>query len=336
LNQTDTQSGSWGFCAGILPGVSRSFAMIIPQCPEPLDRAMCVAYLICRLADTVEDDVSLSDDQRTVLYDALLAAVDAPTDSALAEAFPKAWLKLPEGDYGTLVEGTAHVMAAYATLPEALGGPIRTCVHDMITGMRSMRVAAHRDGISFMCRDMGDLERYCHYVAGTVGIMSTTLFETRLGPAGFTADDGWREDGRRLGLGLQMTNIIKDCRVDAQRQVSFIPPDCVDPGQSAYRLKPTSKAELMNRCIGHLDAGLRYSLAVPASESGIRTFLLGSLLPAIATLEVAAQGTELHPKIDRLKMAEIFELITISVGDDAAIRDWYTDHRRRTLRLASA
>ena len=106
--------------------------------------------------------------------------------------------------------------------------------------------------------------------------------------------------------------------------------------RSAYRLAPKSKAELMNRCIGHLDAGLRYSLTVPAGETGIRTFLLGSLLPAIATLEVAARGTELHPKIDRLKMAEIFELITISAGDDAAIRDWYNDHRRRTLRLVRA
>jgi phytoene/squalene synthetase len=195
-------------------------------------------------------------------------------------------------------------------------------------------VAINRDGIAFICPDVKALEQYCHYVAGTVGIMSTALFETRLKPLGLSPGEGWREDGRRLGLGLQMTNIIKDCRVDAQRGVSFIPPDFVASDGSSYRLASPFKLQLMSRCIGHLDAGLRYSLAIPRSETGIRTFLLGSLLPAIATLEVAAPGTEMHPKIDRAKMAEIFECITADVGDDDALRNWYNGHRERTLRLA--
>ncbi len=297
---------------------------------------MCVAYLICRLADTVEDEVSLTDEQRASLYDALLAAVDDPDNRSAAEEFGRRWPAIPADEYGRLVEGTPHVLAAYASLPAELRGPIRACVHDMIDGMRSMEVVEYRNEVGFVCRDIADLERYCHYVAGTVGVMSTALFETRLGHRGFVADSEWREDGRRLGLGLQMTNIIKDCRVDAERKVSFIPADFVDWTGSAYRLAPRRKAELFNCCIGHLDAGLRYSLAVPAAESGIRTFLLGSLLPAIATLEVAAPGTETHPKIDRAKMAEIFDLITNSTAENQAMRNWYTAHRKRTVNLLFA
>jgi farnesyl-diphosphate farnesyltransferase len=332
LNQTSLQDQCWGFCADILPAVSRSFALIIPQCPRPIDRALCVAYLICRLADTVEDEASLADSQRAVLYDALLAAVDLPNELSRAEAFRRAWPAIPVGSYGRLVEGTAQVLAAFGTLSTEFVAPIRTCVSDMVAGMRRMGAVQRRGGIAFICGDMEQFERYCHYVAGTVGIMSTALFETRLKPPGFTATEQWREEGRRLGLGLQMTNIIKDCQVDAERGVSFIPPACVDFTGTGYALNQQSRAELIGRCIGHLDAGLRYALDVPYSESGIRSFLLGSLLPAIATLEVAAPGTQAHPKIGRAKMLEILDCIRQNIADDEALRGWYTDHRLRAVR----
>jgi farnesyl-diphosphate farnesyltransferase len=331
LSQSALQNECWGFCAGILPAVSRSFALIIPQCPEPIDRALCVAYLICRLADTVEDELALADSQRSLLYDALLAAVDRPEEASLSESFVRAWPAVPADDYGRLVEGAALVVGAFASLPAEIRSPIRACVHDMIAGMRQTRVVLNREGVAFFCADMADLERYCHHVAGTVGIMSTVLFETRLKPAGFGVTDQWRENGRRLGLGLQMTNIIKDCRVDAGRGVSFIPAEYVEFGPTGYSLGREARAKLIGRCIEHLDAGLRYSLALPHTEGGIRTFLLGSLLPAIATLEVAAPGAELHPKIERAKMHEIFDCIRDNLDNDAALQAWYDDHRQRTL-----
>jgi farnesyl-diphosphate farnesyltransferase len=333
LSQVSIQNERWDFCAGILPAVSRSFALIIPQCPEPIDRALCAGYLICRLADTVEDEPALSDAQRAALYDALLTAVDAPDEPSGAESFRRAWPAAPPGEYGRLVEGTDRVVAAFASLPVEIRAPIRTCVHEMVAGMRRTRPVLHRDHIAFICGDMAELEQYCHYVAGTVGVMSTALFETRLKPPAFVATAGWREDGRRLGLGLQMTNIIKDCRVDAERRVSFIPPEYVEPGSTGYAISRAAGRGLFARCIDHLDSGLRYTLAVPGDEGGIRTFLLGSLLPAIATLEVAAPGTQTHPKIDRAAMQEIFDCIGRNLKDNRALQAWYDDHRQRTLGL---
>lgn len=361
MSRVVEQTDSWAFCEGILPHVSRSFALIIPKCPPPIDRALCVGYLICRVADTIEDDPSIEGDssievdQRAVLYDALLAAVDEPGSAARQEAFRRAWPAIPAGAYGRLVRGFDAVLAAYRSLPDRIRPPIRHCVHEMVAGMRTVGPVETLNNIAFLCRDTEELERYCHYVAGTVGIMATTLFETRFSPAAsrpapmftptaeFTPTDAWREDGRRLGLGLQMTNIIKDCRVDATRNVSakrganaargvsFIPPNCVDLTDSSYRLKPSGRAGLVNRAISHLDAGLRYVLAIRPEETGIRTFLLGSLLPAIATLEVAAPGTEHHPKITRAKMTEIFTRISRHVTDNDALTAWYTEHRRQTL-----
>lgn len=296
---------------------------------------MCVAYLLCRIADTIEDEPDLDEKQRALLYDRFLELVDHPNDDSLTQSFLVAWpdIQFAEAGYKELVYGSRHVLAVFRGLLDAIVAPIRRCVHDMVAGMRTVRPVETRGGIAFYCRDLFGLDAYCHIVAGTVGIMSTALFEWRIGQAsdaargGFQATDRWREDGRRLGLGLQMTNIIKDCRVDAERGVSFIPATYVQTSPGGYVIPPPAMADLLRHTIDHLDAGLAYTLAIPAGETGIRRFLLGSLLPAIATLQVAAPGTSHHPKIDRTTMMEILALITDKATSNADVRAWYECRR---------
>jgi farnesyl-diphosphate farnesyltransferase len=331
---------AWDFCSRILVGVSRSFAIIIPECPPPIDRAMSIAYLLCRIADTIEDEPSLDDARRAILYDTFLAAVDRPDDESALRAFLAAWppMSFSEAGYGDLVAGTGMVLSIFREFPAELTSPIRRCVHDMVAGMRTVRFVEIKDGLAFICRDLAGLDAYCHIVAGTVGIMSTSLFARRFAstqPA-FVPTDAWREEGRQLGLGLQMTNILKDCRVDAERGVSFVPSTYVERRGGTYQLAASSRLALFRHAIGYLDAGMRYTLAVPREENGIRRFLLGSLMPAIATLEIAAPGTEYHPKIHRDKMAEILDLIVDPATTDAALNEWYAAHRSRALAEAQA
>ena len=44
----------------ILQRVSRTFALTIPQLPESLQTVISNAYLLCRIADTIEDDKTMS------------------------------------------------------------------------------------------------------------------------------------------------------------------------------------------------------------------------------------------------------------------------------------
>lgn len=344
MNTPPTNTNAVDFCERILVDVSRSFALIIPECPPPIDRALCTAYLLCRIADTIEDEPDLDTEQRNRLYGLFLAAVDAPGNDALVPAFLAAWpdIRFSEPGYGELVRGTGHVLEVFRQLPSETIAPIRRCVHDMVAGMRMVRPFETHDGIAFYCPDLAGLDAYCHIVAGTVGIMSTALFEWHIlqGDSAtrrqFQADEVWRENGRRLGLGLQMTNIIKDCRVDAERGVSFIPHGYVHTNSPcAYTVPPIKMTELLTHAIAHLDAGLTYTLAVPAGETGIRRFLLGSLLPAIATLEVAAAGTSHHPKIGRPVMEEILNLITDEGTTDEHIRDWYAQRKQCAMNTHS-
>ena len=48
------------YCRSILPKVSRTFAPTIRMLPGQLNLTVMVAYLLCRIADTVEDEKSLT------------------------------------------------------------------------------------------------------------------------------------------------------------------------------------------------------------------------------------------------------------------------------------
>src|SRR6266404_2288967 len=47
----------------ILPHVSRTFALTIPQLPPALRTPVTTAYLLCRIADTIEDEPTLPADE---------------------------------------------------------------------------------------------------------------------------------------------------------------------------------------------------------------------------------------------------------------------------------
>src|SRR5215475_15834639 len=50
--------------ARMLAGVSRTFALTIPELPADLARVVSNAYLLCRIVDTIEDEPVLSGTQK--------------------------------------------------------------------------------------------------------------------------------------------------------------------------------------------------------------------------------------------------------------------------------
>ena len=60
----------------ILQGVSRTFALTIPQLPGDLYRVVGNAYLLCRIADTIEDEPALSPAQKREFSFQFIKVVD--------------------------------------------------------------------------------------------------------------------------------------------------------------------------------------------------------------------------------------------------------------------
>ena len=69
----------------ILPHVSRTFALTIPQLPPALCTPVTNAYLLCRIADTIEDEPALSAPE-TLAFLSRFSAVVAGTGEPRALA----------------------------------------------------------------------------------------------------------------------------------------------------------------------------------------------------------------------------------------------------------
>ena len=66
------------FCRSLLPEVSRTFALNIPVLPAPLELVVTVAYLLCRIADTLEDESGGETSARDELLSEFARLVDLP------------------------------------------------------------------------------------------------------------------------------------------------------------------------------------------------------------------------------------------------------------------
>src|SRR6185437_4135426 len=66
----------------ILPAVSRTFALTIPQLDPRLRTVIANAYLLCRIADTIEDEQSLAGDVKQQFHDRFTRVVASTEDPA--------------------------------------------------------------------------------------------------------------------------------------------------------------------------------------------------------------------------------------------------------------
>ena len=148
----------------ILPHVSRTFALTIPQLPAALRTSVTNAYLLCRIADTIEDEPVLSADETLVLlrrFVAVLNGRESAAALAARELAPRlSGPTLPaERDLALNLERVVRVTAA---LDEPQRAAIQRCLEVMCSGMHQFQRTASLRGLPRAT----DLDDYCYYVAG--------------------------------------------------------------------------------------------------------------------------------------------------------------------------
>ncbi|MDQ6619958.1 MAG: presqualene diphosphate synthase HpnD [Pseudomonadota bacterium] len=149
-------------------------------------RAITALYAFCREVDDVVDGVS---------------------DASVARA-KLAWWRA-EVDATFAGSPTHPVMRALQPFLDRYG-LAREHLQGVIDGM-GMDLDRNR------YLDFVDLERYCHRVAGVVGILSARIF-------GYT-DERTLGYARDLGIAFQLTNVIRDVGEDARRNRIYLPQD---------------------------------------------------------------------------------------------------------------
>jgi farnesyl-diphosphate farnesyltransferase len=286
---TSPYQGDLKYQARILPGVSRTFALTIPVLPGRLAEVVTNAYLLCRLADTIEDDIGLDNEQKSDFHRRFVSVVEGNDD---AESFAAALAPLLSSrvlpDERDLVTNAAKVIRVTHGLSAREQEALTRCVRIMCSGMPEFQRNKSLKGLG----DLDELGDYCYVVAGVVGEMLTELFcvhcpELR----------SRREELMRLavsfGQGLQMTNILKDIWDDRLAATCWLPRSVFMNGDfelerldefhdtEAFR---AGMEQLISVAHGHLRNAFEYTCNIPAREVGIRRFCLWALGLAVLTL----------------------------------------------------
>jgi farnesyl-diphosphate farnesyltransferase len=277
------------FQAYFLDGVSRTFALTIPRLPESLARPVSNGYLLCRIVDTIEDEVALTSAQKRLYCERFAQAVagNAPSDPLASELFPL----LSEQTLASereLIAAIPRVLRITHGFAPPQQEALAECIATMSRGMAEFQDKDLSHGLKDL-RQMGD---YCYYVAGVVGEMLTRLF-CHYSPEIAAHRARLMELAVSFGQGLQMTNILKDLWDDHSRGVCWLPQDVfTECGFSLSELRPhhgnPDFVRGFDRLIGvahaHLRNALDYTLLIPRHETGIREFCLWALGMAVLTL----------------------------------------------------
>lgn len=188
-----------------------SFALSFAFLSKPRRRGISAVYAYCRAVDDAVDEaetraagVARLAAWRSELERAVVAAHDPSAVKASPETGPQVGAQTgPQtGPQTATGVALAETIAAFDIPPRHLRAVADGCAMDL-------------DAPEFA--DLPALEHYCSLVASAVGLCCLPVFGVSEDVAGEYAD--------RLGKALQITNILRDLRTDAEIGRCYVPAD---------------------------------------------------------------------------------------------------------------
>lgn len=330
----------WGFCKQALQRHSRTFAVPIAFLPHMLERTVSCAYLLCRIADTIEDTAEWSEPVRKELFHLFLGTLDGTTTPAeFSNAAAAAGGKPDEAE---LLAGIDRVYRVFEGTPPILR---RTCSDWIGELTRGMAIYSRRrpgaDGIRCLLSE-ADLSRYCYFVAGAIGNLLTDAFIDHIDGLNEEHGRALRTNAEAFGAGLQLVNILRDIRGDLDRNACFVPRTLLaDGGLSPTELLLPDRqvaarrvlAPLFEEAQRHLDAAFDYALAIPSDQQGIRQFCLVPLWLAVATLRLCQDHPSLLTRGEKVRLSrgavgELIRQCALLGADDQALSRAFQELKR--------
>lgn len=334
------------WCHEAVDGVSRTFALTIDVLDEPMSSYICVGYLLCRIADTVEDARHIPPEAQSTLLRTFYAVLD-PTDPTEVETFSDAvdeWIPddgVRAADW-EVVSQTPRVVRTFERQSEGVKGAIRPPVLELVSGM-ALFVERYSDRGGLRLQTREELEEYCYYAAGTVGILITNLLcrdrdgEPSAGVAARTDGNGpstheridpavervLYENAEQFGLLLQLVNISKDVYTDRREEDNvYLPAAWLDAeGIPEDRLLDEAAAPVVRRTADrartYLDDAQRYLEALPEVDGNRLAAWAIPYLLAVATLrELSARPEDaLSGKGVKIPREEVYAIVERMIGE---------------------
>ena len=182
--ETGSLADAYAYCQRLTRATAKNFYYAFITLPREQRQAVYAGYAYCRLCDDAADDPGRHEDRLERL---------AQVERGLAEA--------RQGrPAGPVFRALAGVASTY-DIPWDLFG-------EVLEGVKMDRTKDRY-------RTFEELREYCYRVASVVGLISIQVFGYR--------DPRARDYAVDLGLGMQLTNILRDIKEDAERGRIYLP-----------------------------------------------------------------------------------------------------------------
>lgn len=200
-----------------LDKISRGFSHCIAILKSPYREWVALAYLMCRLIDTIEDaDWESQEIQHNMFHATEHRLLHAPLSFNEWDRQMPNNLTIHEK---ALIEDIDGIFTLYNELPLDIRTIFQETLLHMLRGMQYF-TTHYTVNKRFKIRTLYELNQYCFYAAGVVGELLTKLYS-------YDSDISIISDEQLLnafhyGFFLQKVNILKDIRVDKAANKIFI------------------------------------------------------------------------------------------------------------------
>lgn len=270
----------------LLDLVSRSFALAIPLLDKNKKLKVEVQYLLARIIDTIEDSMHEIKDKETLITGFINILKTENIENI--DRFKKIVISktINENDK-LLIENMDIVLKSFFAFHSDIKNISVSYLKEMGYGM-----IYYQDHI---ISNFDDLNDYCYYVAGTVGLYLTEL--ARLSD-GLNLD---KEKAKKLGIFLQKINIIKDAKTDYKEKRVFWPSSLFDNENPAPYFEDEAymdkSLEVLNKMLesamDEFKASIEYITSIEKKAQGYRRFCLVSVLMGYETLKLIRNNYDL-------------------------------------------
>lgn len=271
----------------LLRATSRTFALSIERLPAPMRDSICLAYLMMRVSDFLEDNDYMEPERKVRLLKLWERIVAGEGDAQ--ELVHELADREPEDADAEAARQAPAIIAALHRLPPALQNHVAVHVRDTSLGMA--RWVARGPQVS----DEPDMDDYMHEVAGRVGYLVTDVFAWY---SGFVRSKlaVLMPLAREFGLALQTVNVIRGLRKDYERGWIYVPEsfcaavnlrrtDLFDPAYERQALQVLDM--LTDKAERHLQNALAYVKTLPRWLHTLRLACIWPMLFAARTLAIS-------------------------------------------------
>jgi farnesyl-diphosphate farnesyltransferase len=329
MNNEVTEA-DWGYCREILPKVSRTFALNIAQLEGDICKTVLLGYLLFRIADTLEDTVYRDEKEKIADLEHFSTIFKGNKElSQRLRLYEPLKFRWRESSYAKkLIENGHIVLRCYFDTPHTHRQMIDPLLVETSEGMaRFQELKLQSRSKIFQLADMKELEDYCYYVAGIVGVMLTRLFCQRKSIKERRSE--LENLQIRFGMALQLINIVKDYEKDIARGWCYIPLTVTEKyhielsaiESFSIKQKQGIIKSMTPLVVPHLDSTLQYIKLLPLRERAIRMFCIIPFIIGCKTLDkmVQMEGN----KISREEVALILHRSSLYAQSNSLLEEDY-------------